>query len=162
MNQCRTNFNMFRTGGALPAECGSSALNDKPVPLKLEGFPNRPKPIIEIGQNPFLGKGPIAPGFKIPTGAIWQPVFIVFGTARTALQTLDNRTRQITEWANRLDLYGNLYRRRPSGFSSVSVRSTAMAWLTGLRLPTERRSAKRPQRLRHHSLFLRRFRRTLS
>lgn len=86
-----------------------SALSDKPIPLKLEGFPDRPKPIIEIGQNPFLGRGPIAPGFTIPTGAVWQPVFLVFGTARSALQTFDNGTQQITEWANRLDLYGNLY-----------------------------------------------------
>ena len=86
-----------------------SALSDKPAPLKLQGFPERPKPIIEIGQNPFLGKGPIAPGFELPTGAVWQPVFIVFGTGRMALQTFDNGLGQITDWANRLDLYGNLY-----------------------------------------------------
>ncbi len=88
---------------------GTSALSDKPTPLKLEGFPDRPKPIIEIGQNPFLGVGPIAPGITLPTGAVWQPVFIVFGTGRTALQTFDNGRGQVTDWANRLDLYGNLY-----------------------------------------------------
>jgi hypothetical protein len=33
----------------------------------------------------------------------------MFGTARSALQTFDDGTHQITEWANRLDLYGNLY-----------------------------------------------------
>ena len=86
-----------------------SALSDKPAPLKLQGFPDRPKPIIEIGQNPFLGRGPIAPGFVVPTGAVWQPEFIVFGTGRMAMQTFDNGVQQITEWANRLDLYGNLY-----------------------------------------------------
>lgn len=102
-----TNANGMPIGS--PAAHGSSALSDKPTPLKLAGFPDRPKPIIEIGQNPFLGVGPIAPGFKIPTGAVWQPVFIAFGTARTALQTFDNGRGQITEWANRLDLYGNLY-----------------------------------------------------
>ncbi len=103
-------FNLFRTRSGSPAQRGSSALSDQAIPLKLAGFPDRPKPIIEIGQNPFLGKGPIAPGFKIPTGAVWQPVFLVFGTARTALQTFDNGNgRQITEFANRLDLYGNLY-----------------------------------------------------
>ncbi|MGH8094670.1 MAG: zinc ribbon domain-containing protein [Chthoniobacterales bacterium] len=101
-------FDLFSTGPRASAH-GSSALSDKPIPLKLEGFPERPKPIIEIGQNPFLGKGPIAPGFTIPTGAVWQPVFIVFGTARTALQTFDNGTGQVTDWASRLDLYGNLY-----------------------------------------------------
>ncbi len=88
-----------------------SALSENPVPLKLEGFPDRPKPIIEIGQNPFLGRGPIAPGINLPTGAVWQPVFIVFGTLRTAYQTFDNGSGagQITEWANRADIYGNLY-----------------------------------------------------
>ncbi|MEO6873097.1 MAG: zinc ribbon domain-containing protein [Chthoniobacterales bacterium] len=88
-----------------------SALSDQPAPLALKGFPERPKPIVEIGLSPFLGSGPIAPGFVIPTGAVWQPDFIVFGTARSALQTFDsgNGKGQITEWANRLDLYGNLY-----------------------------------------------------
>ena len=90
-------------------ESHGSALSDKPAPLKLEGFPDRPKPIIEIGQNPFLGRGPITPGFELPTGAVWQPEFIVFGTGRMAMQTFDNGVQQITEWANRLDLYGNLY-----------------------------------------------------
>ncbi|HEY1583135.1 MAG TPA: zinc ribbon domain-containing protein [Chthoniobacterales bacterium] len=102
-------LNLFGGFAASPAQHGSSALSDKPIALKLEGFPDRPKPIIEIGQNPFLGQGPIAPGIKLPTGAVWQPVFIVFGTARTAVQTFDNGTGQITEWANRLDLYGNLF-----------------------------------------------------
>lgn len=86
-----------------------SALSDQPAPLQLKDFPERPKPIVEIGLSPFLGSGPIAPGYVLPTGAVWQPDFIVFGTARMALQTFDDGTRQITEWANRLDLYGNLY-----------------------------------------------------
>ncbi len=84
-----------------------SALSDQPLPLA--SVPPRPAPPIEIGLSPFLGTGPIAPGYVLPTGAVWQPDFIVFGTARTALQTFDNGTGQITEWANRLDLYGNLY-----------------------------------------------------
>ncbi|MEO6876307.1 MAG: hypothetical protein ABI222_15940 [Opitutaceae bacterium] len=79
------------------------------IPLNPATFPARPAPIIEIGQNPFLGNGYIAPGFVIPTGAVWQPVFIAYGTYRTALQTFDGGSAQITEWANRLDLYGNLY-----------------------------------------------------
>ena len=45
----------------------------------------------------------------MPTGAVWQPDFIVFGTARTAIQTFDNGLAQITEWASRLDIYGNLF-----------------------------------------------------
>lgn len=87
-----------------------SRLSDQPIPLQTEGFPERPAPLIEIGQNPFLGSGYIAPGFVTPTGAVWQPVFIAYGTLRSGLQTFDGGPGvQTTEWANRLDLFGNLY-----------------------------------------------------
>jgi len=86
-----------------------SRLSDQPIPLQTATFPARPAPIVEIGQNPFLGSGYIAPGFVSPTGAVWQPVFIVYGTARSALQTFDSGSGQNTEWANRLDVFGNLY-----------------------------------------------------
>lgn len=101
-------------GLALGLAAGSRAddpsrFSDQPTPLSPATFPDRPAPIIEIGQNPFLGNGYIAPGFTMPTGAVWQPVFIVYGDVRTALQTFDAGTVQTTEWANRMDLYGNLY-----------------------------------------------------
>jgi hypothetical protein len=91
------------------SEGDSSRFSDTPTPLSPGTFPARPAPVIEIGQNPFLGNGYIAPGFVIPTGSVWQPVFIAYGDVRTALQTFDNGTTQTTEWANRLDLFGNLY-----------------------------------------------------
>ena len=95
---------------AFSAEADSpSRLSDQPIPLQTATFPARPAPIVEIGQNPFLGSGYIAPGFISPTGAVWQPVFIVYGTARSAVQTFDSGGGQNTEWANRLDLFGNLY-----------------------------------------------------
>jgi hypothetical protein len=87
----------------------SSALSDQPAPLKFQNFPVTPRPIVEIGQNPFLSSGPIGNGFTIPTGAVWQPEFLVFGTARSAIQTFDNGKTNFTEFANRLDLFGNLY-----------------------------------------------------
>jgi hypothetical protein len=62
-----------------------------------------------FGGNPFLGSGQIYEGFEIPTGAIWQPVFIAYGTMRSAIQTFDNGGAEFTEWSNRLDLFGNLY-----------------------------------------------------
>lgn len=93
----------FAAGG------GDSRFSDEPIPLQLEGFPERPKPIVEIGQNPFLGRGAIAPGFTTPTGAVWQPVFIAYGDFRTALQTFDGGSGSESEWANRLNLFGNLY-----------------------------------------------------
>ena len=62
-----------------------------------------------FGRNPFLGSGEINPGFETPTGAVWQPALIIYGTARSALQTYSNGNEDISEWANRLDLFSNLY-----------------------------------------------------
>ena len=85
----------------------TSRFPDEPIPLKLEGFPQRPKPILELGA-PFLGTGTLDPGFEMPGGAVWQPAFLVYGTYRTALQTFDDGDTQFSEWVNRLDLFGNL------------------------------------------------------
>jgi hypothetical protein len=87
----------------------TSRLSDIAPPFKTEkDIPERTPPIIEIG-DPFLGTGKISPGFKIPTGAVWQPRFWVYGQLRSAVQTWDNGDgEQHSEWANRLDLFGNL------------------------------------------------------
>lgn len=62
-----------------------------------------------FGGNPFLAPGPLYGGFEIPTGAVWQPVFIIYGEARTAVQSFNNGFGTTSEWVNRLDLFGNLY-----------------------------------------------------
>ena len=85
----------------------SSELSDEPIPLQLEGFPERPGLLVEIG-NPYLGTGEIKAGVKMPGGAVWQPTLIVFGTFRTAVQSFEAGNTRITEWANRLDLFANL------------------------------------------------------
>jgi len=85
-----------------------SRITDKVLPLQLENFPERPKPILELGE-PLLESGTLTHGFKLPTGAVWQPSFIVWGTYRTALQTFGNDIDLVSEWANRFDLFGNLY-----------------------------------------------------
>ncbi|MCH9647685.1 MAG: hypothetical protein K0U98_05555 [Deltaproteobacteria bacterium] len=85
----------------------SSRLPDKEIPLQLEGFPQRPKPIIELGE-PFLGTGTLSPGWELPTGAVWQPSLLVFGNLRAALQSFDNDGSQVSELAARLDLFANL------------------------------------------------------
>ena len=95
-----------------PAEHGgkkhhSSELTDEHIPLQLEGFPARPKYLLELG-NPYLGTGRIKPGVQLPTGAVWQPSLIVFGTLRTALQSFDDDGTRFTELATRLDLFANL------------------------------------------------------
>lgn len=99
------------TSTVFSAGDSSSRLSDEPIPLQTEGFPDRPGPYIELGENPFLGTGYIGPGFQVPTGATWQPLFIVYGQYRSALQTFDDGRGggNITEWSNRLDLFGNLY-----------------------------------------------------
>jgi len=93
--------------GGKPEHKPGSALSDKVLPLAPET--PRPPPLLEIGQNPFLGSGTISPGFTLPTGAVWQPVFLLYGTARSAFQVFDNGIQQNTEWVSRLDLFGNLY-----------------------------------------------------
>ncbi len=85
-----------------------SRLTDRVLDLQLDKVPDRPKPILELG-DPFLGVGPIHPGYKLPTGMVLQPSLIVYGTYRTALQGFYNGSDHVTEWANRFDLFGNLY-----------------------------------------------------
>lgn len=85
----------------------SSRLTDETIPLQLDAVPKRPNFLVELG-NPYLGTGRIAPGVKLPTGTIWQPTLIVFGTLRSAIQTFDDGDTRLSEWANRLDLFANL------------------------------------------------------
>jgi len=83
--------------------------SDQPAPLALEGFPERPALLLELGDK-FLSTGNLQRGFTLPTGAAWAPSFWVFGTFRSAIQTFDNGVADRTsEWANRLDIFGNLY-----------------------------------------------------
>ena len=84
-----------------------SRITDHYIPLQLDGFPNRPKPLLELGP-PFLGTGRIGRGFTIPGGAVWTPSFLLFGTLRTGFGTVDDGATQRSQWANRLDLFGNL------------------------------------------------------
>lgn len=91
----------------------SSRLSDEAKPLDLEGVPERPKPILELGE-PFLGTGTLRKGFTLPTGAVWQPQALVFGSWRTALQSFeadssaDAGAGRVGELATRLDLFLNL------------------------------------------------------
>ncbi|MEM7167372.1 MAG: hypothetical protein AAF581_18060 [Planctomycetota bacterium] len=89
-------------------EDSPSRLSDEAIPLQVDKVPERTPPIFELG-NPFLGTGVISPGFRIPTGAVWNPALQVFGSARSAVQIFDDgTTERSSEWANRLDLFANL------------------------------------------------------
>ncbi len=91
------------------SSAGISGLSEKPAPyLSDADLPARTPPLLELGDD-FLGTGNLKPGFKLLTGAVWQPRFWLYGTQRTALQHFDNGPGEsTTEWMNRLDLFGNL------------------------------------------------------
>ncbi|MGI9417916.1 MAG: hypothetical protein ACR2RA_08780 [Geminicoccaceae bacterium] len=90
---------------------GDTKINDKPTKFLTTGdIPERPALIIEWGEN-FLGEGNLQQGFELPTGAVWAPALWVFGTLRSAVQTLDTGigdSDRISDWTNRFDLFANL------------------------------------------------------
>ncbi|MDF1739383.1 MAG: hypothetical protein P1U86_09505 [Verrucomicrobiales bacterium] len=62
-----------------------------------------------FGNDRFLSPGPIDKGVTVPSGATWRPSFMLFGDLRTGIQSYESAGGgRINEWANRLDIYGNL------------------------------------------------------
>lgn len=87
------------------SEGGTLLLPEEPIPLAV--IPDPPRRLLELG-NGFLEPTQISSGWKLPTGAVWQPAFLLWGTARSALQTDLGRGRDVAEWASRFDLFGEL------------------------------------------------------
>lgn len=92
----------------------AARFSDKPSPLATNTFPARPRPLLELGDK-FLGNGNLQKGITLPTGEVISPNFWIFGTLRSAVQTFDTGAKgpddgnsRTSEWANRLDIYGNL------------------------------------------------------
>ncbi len=90
-----------------------SRISDEALPLQIDAVPDRPKLVTELLPVPlgdsFLGSGPLGWEFTLPTGAVWRPSLWIFGTYRTAIQSFDSGpAERVTEWTNRLDLFGNL------------------------------------------------------
>ena len=77
--------------------------------IGIQPIPTRPNLFIDFNEG-FLAPGFLPEGIEMPTGAIWRPSFWVFGQKRTAIQYIDNSRPQdpVAEWANRLDLFGQL------------------------------------------------------
>ncbi|MFT5123869.1 MAG: hypothetical protein ACI9TH_004439 [Kiritimatiellia bacterium] len=67
----------------------------------------RPTPLLNLG-TPYLSPGTIGQGYTLPTGAVWNPWFMLYGTLQTAAQGVYQDSTSTSEWATRLDLYGNL------------------------------------------------------
>ena len=100
---------LFVTVMSTPALAAPKKLKDEVIPFGgYRELPERVPPLIEIGPK-FLGPGELSEGFELPTGAVWNPAFWVYGSQRTALNYFDDGVNPETfEWANRLDLFGNL------------------------------------------------------
>jgi len=89
-------------------EASSSRLTDEVTPMQVDLIPERPRPLLEIGE-PFLGTGPFSDRvITLPGGAVWRPSLLVFGSARTAVQSFDSGDLRTSEWASRVDLFANL------------------------------------------------------
>lgn len=89
-----------------PEDHTGSRIPDEHIPMQEDAVHKRPF-TLELG-NPFLGRGENYPGFELPTGAVWHPSFLAFGTFRSGIQAFDDGNSTRSEWANRLDLFGNL------------------------------------------------------
>ncbi len=88
-----------------PGYAASPALPDRPTPL--EELPEQPHPLLSLGSE-YLASGKLDKGFELPTGAVWQPQLLVWGSLRTALQGEWGDGRDQAQWANRADLFAQL------------------------------------------------------
>ncbi|MEM7412295.1 MAG: hypothetical protein AAF430_18850 [Myxococcota bacterium] len=92
----------------LPAvAAGNVELDDEP--RELADLPERPRPIIELGDL-YLAPSALQEGWELPTGAVWTPSILVWGTARSGLQAEWGKARpnDVAQWANRSELWGQL------------------------------------------------------
>ena len=78
-------------------------------PRELAELPERPRPLLELGDL-YLSPSALQEGWELPTGAVWTPSLLVWGTARSGLQAEWGKTRpgDRAEWANRSELFGQL------------------------------------------------------
>lgn len=92
-------------------EKSGSYITDEYIPFLKEESKSRTAPFfgMEFGDK-FLSPGPISSGSETITGAVWQPRFWLYGNYRSSVYSYDRgeHKAQHSEWANRLDVYGNL------------------------------------------------------
>ncbi len=85
-----------------------SRFSDECKPLAI--VPERPRAILELG-DPFLGTGTLGRGFTLPTGAVWQPSLLVYGTFLAAVQgrEVQQTGAGFREIPARANLFANLF-----------------------------------------------------
>ena len=85
----------------------TTELSDEPIGLN--SIPPRPPLILEWNEQ-FFDSGWLEQGVVLPTGAVWRPSIWIFGQFRSAFQYQDAtaRSRREADWANRLNLFGQL------------------------------------------------------
>jgi hypothetical protein len=79
-------------------------LTDEYLPPQIADVPDRPKPLLELG-NPFMGTGDLQDPFTTWTGAVWSPSLLVWGNLRSGVSAIDGGGTDTEQWANRLDLF---------------------------------------------------------
>ena len=87
------------------AEDGSLDLPEEPAPLAT--VPERPAPLLELGGD-YLAPAKLDEAWTLPTGAVWQPSLLLWGTLRSSLQGEWGDGADEAQWANRFDLFGQV------------------------------------------------------
>jgi len=88
-----------------PGYAASPALPDRAEPL--QDLPEQPRPLLSLGSS-YLAPEKLGKGIELPTGAVWQPQLMVWGSLRSALQGEWGDGRDQAQWANRADLFAQL------------------------------------------------------
>jgi len=109
-------------------------ISDEVIEMAEKNVPPRPVSVLEIG-DPFMHPGVIGEGITLPTGAVWQPSFLLYGTYRSGLGYAKRpdspvTSRTLGEWANRLDLFAN-FRFSPTERILLGFRPLDEAWDRG-------------------------------
>ncbi|MBJ20584.1 MAG: hypothetical protein CL933_14330 [Deltaproteobacteria bacterium] len=80
-------------------------LPEEPIPLA--ELPECPRPLIEWGEG-HLEPSQISKGWTLPTGAVWPPPFLLWGSARSAFQAETGKELDQAQWVNEFERFGQL------------------------------------------------------
>lgn len=75
--------------------------------IGMQDVVDRPRLVYEVGED-FLGPGSLDFGIESPTGEIVRPALWVFGTYRAGYNYINRPSTNVSEFAQRLDLFSQL------------------------------------------------------